>query len=140
MREDKQQGSSRTPFVEKVIGTLGLLLVLLVTSYLIFLGSKSDEPPELIVEPLRTVPQDGNYLVEIQVRNIGGRTAQEAVIEGRLMPKGSTGNKDAKPRETSETTFSYAPPSSERRGGLFFQHNPQDYELELRAKSYICPS
>ena len=41
--------------------------------------------------------------------------------------------------EISETTIDYVPAGSQREAGLFFIRNPQEFDLQLRAKSYVEP-
>jgi uncharacterized protein (TIGR02588 family) len=139
MQSEERRSDPQMPLAEKLIGGMGLLLVVAITGYLVYLGLQAAEPPQLHIQPLRTVIQQGSYLVEISVENSGGETAKDVIVEGQLLPAASRGGAEAQPVETSQTTFDFAPPSSNRKGGLFFQRNPANYDLRLRPKSYIQP-
>ena len=44
-----------------------------------------------------------------------------------------------KSEETSDVTMTYIPSQSTRRGGLIFTKNPNEYQLQIRAKGYEQP-
>jgi uncharacterized protein (TIGR02588 family) len=125
-----------TPFWEKVVGLAGLLMVLAMLTFLVYLAREPDSPPVIIVEAGAITPTEGGYRVEITATNQGDATAAAVVIAGNLF----TGDDPtAQPAETSEMTFDYVPAHSSRQGGLFFALDPAQYRLDLRAKSYMDP-
>ncbi|NBB14338.1 TIGR02588 family protein [Caulobacter sp. SLTY] len=122
-----------TSVLEWIAGGIGLLLLLLVVGVIgreALFGDRS--PPAVLVEQVGAQAVPGGYLVRIKVRNDGGRSAAQVVVEGELTRQG------AEP-ETGEATFDYVPPGSSREGGLFFTADPAAGELALRAKGYVEP-
>ena len=126
-------GPRAIPIVEWVIGALGALLLAGTIGFLVWHALGRDQaPPDVrvvvdLVEQLRN-----GYLVQFRAVNEGGSTAAQLVIEGELAgPDG--------PIETSEATLDYVPPRSDRRGGLFFTHDPRQFELRVRAGGYAKP-
>ena len=119
--------------VEWVVGTLGALIV---CGSIVFLGYKAavqeKSPPDITFHTLAIHRVAGGYLVELRVRNNGNATAAKLKIRGLLM----NGQRIV---ETSEANFDFVPSQSERRGGLFFSNNPQEYELKIRTEGYERP-
>jgi uncharacterized protein (TIGR02588 family) len=134
--QSSQQGLEQTPLVETITGIIGLLLVLMTIGYLVYQGFQPQEPPEIVVAATKVITQKTGYLVEITVMNHGDKTAAGLVVTGELMPKNSENNQSV---ESSEVTFDFVPPHSQRQGGLFFSHSPLEYDLKLYAGGYIAP-
>ncbi len=130
---DKKTARGPGELWEDVLGTLGLILVIGMIGFLLYQGLQPDMPPAVMVEAEQIVPQEGGYLVQILAFNHGDVTATSAVVEGTLVD--SNGNTV----ETSEITFDYIPPHSQRHGGLVFYDNPDDYNLELQFRGYTAP-
>lgn len=122
-----------TTVCEAVFAALGLLLVLGTVGFLIYRGATTGTRPPVIQIKQRAVkPQPGGYVLEVDVRNSGDRTAAALTLEGELeLPGGE--------KETSDVTLDYVPSNSHRRAGFFFQHDPQKYAVKLRAKGYQEP-
>lgn len=118
---------------ELVFAAIGLLLVLGTVGFLIFRGATTgSRPPAIRIEQRGVTPQRQGYVLEVDVRNDGDRTAAALTLEGELeLPDGK--------KETADVSLDYVPSSSHRRAGLFFEHNPQKYPLKLRAKGYQEP-
>lgn len=125
--------SQTTSLLEWVAGGLGLAVILAVLAVIggeAFSGDRS--PPAIVVEPVQVTATAGGYLVRVRVRNDGGQSAAQLVVDGRLTPA-------AGEPETSEATFDYVPRHSSREGGLFFKNDPKTGSLTLRAKGYVEP-
>ena len=118
---------------EELLGGVGLVLVISIISYLLYQSSQPNQPPTLMIEAERIVAQEKGYLVQIRVTNQGDKTASSAMVEGTLVDAG--GNTV----ESSDITFDYVPPHSQRHGGLIFQANPGEYQLELQSRGYVEP-
>lgn len=120
-------------FWEWVVAALGLVLVTGMLGFLIVQAiTRRATPPDIHVQPVSIHTISHGYLVEIRVRNQGNTTAAELSVEGELR----SGDKTV---ETSETTLDYVPARSERRGGLFFTHDPRQFTLQLAPKGYRHP-
>jgi uncharacterized protein (TIGR02588 family) len=129
------QSSPETPFWEKMVGVLGLLIVLGVLGFLIYEATQPQTEPEIVAELQAVTPQAGGYLVAFAASNQGRKTAAAVAVEGALYdPAGGP-----EPVETAEITFDYIPDQSDRTGSFVFAHDPRQYELRLHVKGFIDP-
>ena len=115
------------------IGILGLVLVLGSIGFALYEAVAGDSsPPDVNIEVESIAPVENGFLVKFRAINKGGMTAAGLTVEGELRDGTDV-------LETSETTMEYQPSHSERTGGLFFTRDPQEYQLQLRAKGYETP-
>ncbi|MBA3562981.1 MAG: hypothetical protein H0W33_03025 [Gammaproteobacteria bacterium] len=132
-QKDDRDKQHAAPLAEWVVGAIGLVLVATAITVLTYEAMKGEaSPPAVTVSVLGIGPQPGGYLVEVRATNEGGTTAGELTIEGSL----SSGGREV---EKSEATIDYVPSHSNRKAGLFFTHNPQDFELQVRPSGYREP-
>lgn len=118
---------------EKAVAAVGLLLVLGTSGYLLYSGlTAGDRTPDIRIVQRAVKPQGDGFVVEVDVRNEGGRTAASLTVEGELKLPGGE-------KETSDLSLDYVPSHSHRRAGLFFEHDPRKYPLTLRPKGYQEP-
>lgn len=89
-------------------------------------------PPEVAVRVISVAPAQDGYLVQFEAFNRGGSTAEGVVIEGQL-------RRGTDMPEISHTTLDYLPSHSAVRGGLFFTHDPRQFDFRLRAIGYEDP-
>jgi uncharacterized protein (TIGR02588 family) len=110
-----------------------MVLVLGAVGYQFYEGLTSkSEPPAIVLKQTEIRKSAKGYLVEFEVQNAGDETVAGLLVEGELRHPGSA-------PETSETTFDYVPRGSKSRGGLFFEGNPRQGLVTLRAKGYQEP-
>jgi uncharacterized protein (TIGR02588 family) len=130
----KDQGKlDKAPIWMWAIGLLGALLVFGSIGFALYEAAAGDSsPPNVKVEVQSITPVQNGYLVEFRAINEGGRTAAGLTIEGEL-------RNGTEIVESSDTTLDYLPSHSERSGGLFFTADPQEHQLQLRAKGYEMP-
>ena len=115
------------------IGLLGLIFVLGSIGFMLYEAAAGDSsPPDVKLEVLAIHSTENGFLVEFRALNEGGTTAASLTMEGELW----SGTQVV---ETSDTTIEYLPSHSERQGGLFFTQNPEQYDLQLRAKGFEIP-
>lgn len=89
-------------------------------------------PPAITVSVVSVVTAQNGFVVQFNALNQGGSTAEGVVIEGEL-------RRGTEKIETSQTTLDYLPSHSESKGGLFFTHDPRQFEFKLRALGYEEP-
>lgn len=119
--------------LEWIVAVIGLLLVAGSIAYLVYIGlTKSGTPPDVVASVERILPGVQGHRVELTVRNSGGRTAEEVVIEGRLMEGEQT-------LETGEVTLDFLPPDSERKATMTFRDDPRRHRLVLHTRGYREP-
>jgi len=121
------------PRIEWLVAFVGLSLVLGTAIFIAYAGyTRGSSPPDISIAVEAVVELRQGYVVKIRAENRGDTTAANVTVEGEL--KSASGI-----AETSEATFQYLPPKSERRGGLFFTNDPRRYELDLKPKGYETP-
>lgn len=130
----REQAGDRTKRrLETIAGTIGAALTLATLGVLIYdVATGEGRPPAIVVEPGETRVVEGRYLVEIDVRNTGDRTAAAVVVEGALLHGDEV-------VELREVELDYVSPRAEHGGALVFSRDPAQYQLELHAKSWTDP-
>lgn len=127
--EQKQE----IPLLEWAIAVIGLLLVLGTVGFMLYKAYNSTEtPPDFSVTIEKIEKFKNGYSVKFTVVNSGEQTASNVAIEGVL----KDGQSDL---ETSSVTFDYISTQSQTKGGLFFQNDPRQFQLDIKAKSYTEP-
>jgi uncharacterized protein (TIGR02588 family) len=132
-REAEKKGGEQTSGWEWALAVLGALCVLCTVAYLLYQAIYMDStPPDIVVtvDSVRNVRQ--GYLLLYSADNSGGSAAANLMIYGELWA-------DTGKVEESSGTLDYLPSRSERHGGLFFTHDPQHFELQLRPEGYAVP-
>ncbi len=130
--EKREPGAQRNSVLEYIVAAVGLLLVVTAAGFLAYEAfTAGDAPPDIRLEVVRVVRSSGGYLVTLAARNLGDETAAELAVEGSVERPGQ-------PSETSDVTFDYLPPDSEREGGLLFTQDPRG-ALTLRVLGYREP-
>lgn len=121
------------PLLEWIVAAIGLLLVAGTAAYIAWQGyTRAGAAPDIALEAVEIRAIGGGYLVSIRATNNGGTTAKGVKVQGELA-------RDGRVVESSEMSFDYLPPDSQRRGGLLFTADPRLHELKLSAKGYELP-
>ncbi len=131
--EQTKQEGDKTPAAEWFVAALGLALVVTVVGFLLYQAlAVKVTPPDITfaVEETRKVQQ--GYLVTITAHNGGGETVADLTVTGEL-----TDGEEVLEGDTA--TLDYVPAHSTRQVGFYFQENPADHELVLRAGGYQNP-
>jgi uncharacterized protein (TIGR02588 family) len=131
--EARQTGADATPWLEWIASGIGLVLALgtfgIITAEML---SATRPVPAVVVDMDGVVETPAGFVALIRARNPSDATAARVEIEGEL-------RQDDAVLETSRIEFDYVPARSERRGGLYFRHDPRQYRLEARALGYSEP-
>ena len=133
MKDGAKKNAAKKNALEWTVFGASLALILLVVGVLTWEGVRDEgRQPELEIrlgEPSHT---PSGHRVPVGVRNIGDRTAEEAVIEVVLM-------KEGKEVERSELTFAFVPRQSQRHGWVLFAADPRCCELKAATRAYEEP-
>lgn len=131
--QNKRKAGQEIPLLEWIAAAVGFALTSATLIFLLYHGL-TDGPalPDIVVEAEQVVEVSRGYVVQIRAVNRGARTAGDVKVEGQLKTGGTV-------QETAETTFTYLPSRSERRGGLFFSKDPRQGQLTLQAKGFQTP-
>ncbi len=123
----------RTSLLEGATAVIGLILVVLSVGYIAFKGfTERDSPPDLVVSVTSIKTVTSGYLVEFKVKNEGEKTAANVVIEGKLA-------KNDEDFDTKTTTINYIASKSEQSGGLYYEEDPAQNKLVIKAVGYENP-
>ncbi|MEC9483611.1 MAG: hypothetical protein UMU75_09870 [Halomonas sp.] len=115
------------------MAAVGLVIVLGLSGFMFWQAVVGESSlPNIAVQPVRMVENGSSHLVELNVTNLGGRTAAGVTIKGELLHDGEV-------IETSRVTISFVPPHSEAIAGLYFDHAPRKETLRLSAEGYHQP-
>ncbi|HEX6440181.1 MAG TPA: TIGR02588 family protein [Candidatus Binatia bacterium] len=129
----KQQEKDFIPIWEWIVAAVGLVLVAGVIGFLLYEAFSGERlPPDVKLSVESVVQTRNGFLVRITAVNEGGMTAEGVIIEGEL-------RSGSEVLERSRTTIDYLPPSSEKRGGLFFTRDPRRFDLQVRPLGYEEP-
>jgi uncharacterized protein (TIGR02588 family) len=121
------------PRVEWLLALLGLTLVVMTVSWIIWRGvMRESAPPQISLQVQSVVATGNGYLLQVQALNQGSKTAADIKVTGTL--SNASGE-----IETAELTFKFLPPGSPKQGGFFFAQDPRTLKLELSAKGYEAP-
>lgn len=132
-RESGNNSESETPLLEWLIAGIGLVLVAGVLGLLLYKAIwREASPPQITIRVNSIVPVQNGYVVQFRAINQGGSTGEGIVIGGELRHGAET-------VESSQTTIDYLAANSERGGGLFFTHDPRQFDLQIRALGYEEP-
>ena len=132
-RQEETGEREQTTAIQWLIGGASTLLVLLLLGFILYEAMKgTDLPPIISVRSEKIVLGNQGFVVQFAAKNSGGLTAKSVNIEGRL-------TEDGKEIEKSNATLSFVPSHAERHGGLFFSHDPRQYQLEIKPKGYDRP-
>lgn len=130
MSERKAQ--PRPPLLEWVVGGAGAVLFFAILAVLIVTGLQdASRPPSIHVDIARVSAIEGGYVLEFIARNESETTAADVAIVAELQAGADV--------QQGEARFDYLPPRSARRGGFFFESDPRQGALELRAEAYNEP-
>lgn len=128
-----EQLTDNTPVLEWIVAAIGLILVVGTIVFMLYEGLTSkNTPPDFTTEIERIDAVNAGFIVKFKLTNNGEQTASGVNVEGELKNGGES-------VETSDVTFDYAPSKSETKGGLFFKNDPEQFQLEIRAKGYAEP-
>jgi uncharacterized protein (TIGR02588 family) len=129
----KAGAPGETPLLEWIAAAVGLVVLVGVLGFVGAEAFRPDtSPPQVVVEKLGVERTDAGYLVRVRAINRGGSAAAQVVVEGEL-------EAGAGQPETAEATFDFIADHSSREGGLFFESDPGQGRLTLRAKGYAAP-
>jgi uncharacterized protein (TIGR02588 family) len=130
MAQRRRKGEA--PLLEWVVGGLGAIIFFGVLAVLFATGlSGEDAPPSIHVETERVAAVEGGYVLEFSARNNSDVTAADIAVVAELRSGADVQHREAR--------FDYLPPHSERRGGFFFESDPRQGALTLRAEGYSEP-
>jgi uncharacterized protein (TIGR02588 family) len=130
MPKSRRQG---IPASEWAAAGVGAALVLASLAILIHGALTSGNgPPRLSLRAASVEKSGDRYLVMVEVMNGGHSTAADVRIEAELRDRDAV-------VERSEATIDFAPARSKRQAGVFFDRDPNAFELKLRASGYREP-
>jgi len=122
----KSRKAPDPPWLAWVMGGLGFVLVLGCLVVILWRTTSSVRGPDVQLRLIETRASQGQWLAEIEAENLGGDTASQVEIEGRIGD------------ENASALIDYLPASGRRTVVLGFSRNPEG-RLELRTRGWIEP-
>ncbi|MGM8228348.1 hypothetical protein ACSV5M_17335 [Cellvibrio sp. ARAG 10.3] len=130
---EQKTSDTQTPLWEKLLGILGLLLVLTGFIYLGWMAIHQDAAaPDVSFNITRISQISDGFLVEVEVINKSSQSLAALYLEGRLI----TG--DGEP-EINHAQVDYLPSRSKGHTGFFFSRDPRAGTLEFKPSGYQEP-
>lgn len=128
-------GPKRYPLLEWISAAIGLLITAVMFGLLTYEAvlQRPGVPPLIEIKPTALMRAGGQYVLELEVRNVARRTASAVQVEGVL-----NGDKED-PVETSTATIDYVPGESRRNAALIFTTDPRQHSLALRVTGFSRP-
>jgi uncharacterized protein (TIGR02588 family) len=124
---------SETPLWEKLTGLIGFLLICSTVGYLLWAAMSNDnEPPNIHFNVITIESLEKQYLVLVDVENIGDTTATVLYLEGQLK------NADGLVQR-STAQVNYLASQSIQRVGFYFKSNPAEGALSFIPLNYQEP-
>lgn len=105
--------------LEWAMGGLGLLLVLTALTVIVLEAAGAREPARIEARLTGVRPAGAVWLAEVEVRNLGDRTAAAVEIEARLGD------------ETAHAAIDYVPAHGEEHATLVFPADPRAAEVTV---------
>ncbi len=132
--ENQENGEQQeVPLLEWIVAGIGFVLVAGAIGFMLYQAVTSRFAPPIIKITIESVVSaDTGYLVIFEAQNTGEETASNVAIEGEI----KNGDESV---EKSDVTIDYVPSRSKRKSGLYFTKNPQQFDLQIRAKGYEEP-
>lgn len=121
-------------WVEWVVFTIGLLLVVSTLSYLAYdAATITDAPPSIEVRAGQPLERPHNFIIPVSLTNHGDQTAEGVLVEVVLESGGQE-------KERGEFTVAFLPRRATREGWVAFQTDPRTVEqTKARVLGYEKP-
>jgi uncharacterized protein (TIGR02588 family) len=124
---------AKTPFLEWLLGGVGVVLLLSCITFLIYEGITSDEQPGAITASVKEILSAGDaYVVTFELHNAGSQTLSNVHLTARL----TDGEREI---ERVQTVIDYLPGRSQQEGGFYFKHDPKNLDVEITPEGYQKP-
>lgn len=133
-KQPDEQNIDRKNWLEWAVFSISLVLVLSVLGYLGYQAyTKKPSTPDLYVESWPDPSAHAPYRYRVLLRNSGGTTAEEVLLELALVKGNET-------LEKAELHIAFAPQESKREGWVIFSSDPKNADtLVARVVSYKKP-
>lgn len=124
---------SNTPLWEKMVGLMGFVLICFTVAYLVWSAfSNANQPPTIQFSVVKIETLEQQYLVLVDVKNTGDKTASDLLLEARLTSADGS-------MQSATSQVSYLAPSSSQRVGFYFTSDPAKGELNFTPMGYQEP-
>jgi uncharacterized protein (TIGR02588 family) len=127
------RAQERPPFLEWLLGGVGVVLLAACVSFLVYEGLRGDEQPGTVSATVKDiVSREGTHIVTFEVHNAGTQTLSNLQLTARVLD----GDREI---ERVTTTIDYLPGRSRQEGGFYLQHDPRRYKLDIAPEGYQKP-
>jgi uncharacterized protein (TIGR02588 family) len=133
-RKPAESRNADTPFLEWLLGGIGVVLVAACVGFLIYEGVKNgEEQPGAISASVKDIAGvDGAYIVTFELHNAGTQTLSNFHVTARLIE----GDREV---EQVQAVLDYLPGRSHQEGGFYFKNDPHQFRLEITPEGFQKP-
>jgi uncharacterized protein (TIGR02588 family) len=132
-RSSSRKDAARTPFIEWLIGGIGVALFVACVAFLVYEGLVNGEEPGPITASVIDVIEVGDgHVLTFKINNGGTQTLSNLQVSARLLE----GEREI---ESATTMIDYLPGRSSQEGGFYFEHDPRTLTVEIRPEGYQKP-
>ena len=132
-RSRPRKDEAGTPFIEWLIGGIGVVLLVSCIVFLVYEGLVNGEEPGPITASVIDVIEVGDrHVVMFKIDNGGSQTLSNLHVSARLLE----GEREV---ESARTMIDYLPGRSSQEGGFYFEHDPRALTVEIRPEGYQKP-
>lgn len=131
--KDSHKNGTETPFLEWLIGGIGVVLLVSCVAFLVYQGLVNGERPGPVSASVLEILDVGDrHVVTFKIGNEGTQTLSNLQISAHLLD----GEREV---ESARTTIDYLPGNSSQEGGFYFEHDPRALKIEIRPEGYQKP-
>lgn len=122
-----------TPLLERLLGAIGVVLLVACIVFLVHEGINGDERPGRVTATMTDVVAAGDmYVVTFELQNAGSQTLSSVEVTASLRD----GDREL---ERATATIDYLPGHARQAGGFYFKNDPRRHSLEIRPGGYQEP-
>ena len=131
-RARQPRAAQDTPLLEWVLGLIGLAILIAAVVFLLLRGSEAETHGDVALAVDRVLKLQRGHLVRFSASNEGSESLADVHVSAKLLAGDRV-------MEEAEMTFDYLPGRSIRRGGFYFQSDPEAHRIELVVHGFQDP-
>jgi uncharacterized protein (TIGR02588 family) len=125
--------TNETPFLEWLLGGVGVMLVIACVAFLVYEGmTDREEPGPVTATVVEATSAGDSHVVTFNIRNGGSQTLSNLHVTARLFD----GEREV---ESVTTEIDYLPGRSSQEGGFYFKSDPRGLRVEIQPGGYQKP-
>ncbi len=127
--QKRQSATAKIPLAEKLIASLGMVLVLATFAFLFQRAIREQAPPQFVGRIEAVVPSGDQFIAKVSIKNSGGTPVANLMV---TVDFGSS-------EKLKEVTIDYLPSQSARQVGFVLHARPKMKTAKFDFVSYSEP-